>query len=348
MLAPSPPAPRPAPLPGALPLAVALLAVYGVCAAMSAQLEKFPEPRVVAAAISFDLTLTAGGLAWWLGVCRAGLPWLAVPATVALGATLAHWVPHAPERPVLAVAAAAELALAALLISRAPRLWRTVREHEMAGPIGALEAGLCGVGVPRRLASIVAGELGVLRLALGAPFRRFQRGDARLFSMRRTNYLAIAPLLGWLIVAETVAAHLLIARASELAAWLASASSAYALLWLTADWHAVRLHPIAVTADALWLRVGVRWHGEVPRTDVIAVRAVTSRPADALALHLLEPNLVIEFGRPVTVRGPFGLTRHGRLISLTIDEPERLAAALGHPFSEPPGAPPARPAAPAT
>ena len=77
-------------------LAVALVVVYGVCAALARSLAQLQAPSLVAAAIAIDLTLTAGALIWWLGVRRAGLPSIVVPIAVALGAAIATRIPYAP------------------------------------------------------------------------------------------------------------------------------------------------------------------------------------------------------------------------------------------------------------
>lgn len=309
-------------------LGAALLLVYGVCAVLAQLLTQLPSPSLVAAAIAIDLTLTAGALIWWLGVRRAGLPSIVVPIAVALGAAIATRVPYAPSSALAAAGIALEVSLLALALSRLPVIVRTARAARLHGPIGALEAGFTAARLPARFAAILASELGVVWLAFTGWARRARRADASLFSMRRTQWLLIAPLLGWLLIVETVAFHLLLARWSPLAAWLATASSIYLLLWLTADWHAIRLHPVAVQDGTLWIRLGVRWRGQVPLSAVRAVTQLSARPEHACNLALLEPSVLVELHQPMELRGPFGLRRHADRIALTIDEPERFAAAV--------------------
>lgn len=309
-------------------LAVALVVVYGVCAALARSLAQLQAPSLVAAAIAIDLTLTAGALIWWLGVRRAGLPSIVVPIAVALGAAIATRIPYAPTSALAAAGIALEVSILGVVVSRLPLILRTARAARLHGPIGALEVGFTTARLPARLAAILASEFGVLWLVLTGWARRAHRAEPALFSMRRTQWLLIAPILGWLLIVETVAFHLLLARWSHLAAWLATASSLYALLWLTADWHAVRLHPVTVQDGTLWIRLGVRWRGQVPLSAVRAVTQISSRPEHACDLALLEPSVLVELHQPMELRGPFGLRRHADRIALTIDEPERFAAAV--------------------
>ena len=87
------------------------------------------------------------------------------------------------------------------------------------------------------MAAIFASELAVVGLALTGWFRRPQRGA---MSMRSTGWLTIVGVIGFLMVVETVVLHVVLTMVwSPIAAWVATGSSAYMLLWLIGDAQAV-------------------------------------------------------------------------------------------------------------
>src|ERR1044071_6034509 len=75
----------------------ALAALYVVVFAVVGSAMFARAPRALALGATFDLTLSATLLVWWLGVRRGGLPWWFAVATLSWGVALARsHVPHAP------------------------------------------------------------------------------------------------------------------------------------------------------------------------------------------------------------------------------------------------------------
>lgn len=312
-------------------LAASLITVYGVCALMTSSLLRVPSRELVATAVSFDLTITASALTWWLGVRRGALPRWAPWAVLSLGLSLSTRLPHAPHS-LGRVLAAAGIALEALVITslalRLPKVVRAVRRERLAGPIGALEAGLREARLPAQLAAITAGELAVFFLVLTGWVRKPDKADRSLYSMRRSGWLGIAGVFAFLIAVESLAVHVALAQWSPLVAWIATASSMYALAWLVADCHAIRLYPVAVAEGALWLRLGLRWRARVPLELISSVETISEVPEGAAKLSLLEPTVLVTTTEPIELVGLLGVRRRADRIALTIDEPERFLAAL--------------------
>jgi hypothetical protein len=309
-----------------LACAAALVALYLAVFAVVGSAAFARAPDWIALAATFDLTVSATFLVWWLGVRRRVVPaWIAV-AVLSWGVAIARArVPHAPLRELAGLAAALEVITVGWLLLRIRRVVTTARAARDAGPIGAVEAGLIAARIPARVAQILASEIAVVVLAVTGWFRR--PPDAG-FAMRSTGWLLFAGVLGFLVVAETTAAHIGLAMWSPTVAWISTASSAYTLVWLVGDAQAIRLYPVAIVGDALRVTVGVRWRVTIPRADIASVTRTRTVPDGALSLALFEPTVLVTLRAPIEVRGLLGRRRVADRIALTIDDPDAFIAAV--------------------
>lgn len=306
---------------------VALGALYMVAFAILASGTFARAPEQIAFAVTLDLTVTATLIAWWFGVRKSQLSaWVAF-GVFAWGVVIGRlWVPHAPLQMLVAVGAMAELITVAFLILRVRRVVRTARRARDEGPIGSIEAGLLAARLPARVAAIFASELAAVGLALTGWFRRPQR-DA--MSMRSTGWLSFIGVIAFLLVVETIVVHVVLAMVwSPIAAWVATAGSAYMLLWLIGDAQAIRLHPVSVRGENLRVNVGVRWRAAIPLSSIASVTEIHAVPEGALNLALIEPTVLVTLREPVVVRGLLGRRRKADRLALTIDDPKAFAAAV--------------------
>jgi hypothetical protein len=234
-------------------------------------------------------------------------------------------VPHAPLGALVAIGGALEVVTMGWLLLRIRRVARAAWAARAEGPIGSIEAGLVAIRMPAQAAAILATELAVVGLALTGWFRRPRPGA---MAMRSTGWIPVAGLIGFLLIGETVATHLLIAMASPLAAWIATASSAYLLLWLIADTHMIRLHAVTITGATLRVRLGIRWRVAIPLAQIASVTEIRAVPEGAMSLALFEPTVLVTLRAPVVVHGLLGRRRHADRLALTIDDPRAFIAAM--------------------
>jgi hypothetical protein len=301
---------------------VALAAVYAAVFAVVRSPMFARAPEHLALAATFDLTVTATAVVWWLGVRRQAVRAWTLVVVLSLGVSLARrWLPHAPLGALVALGAGLEVLSVGWLLIRIRRVVRAARAARDLGPLGAIEHGLIAARFPARAAAILATELGVIFLAVSGWFRRPPAGA---LTMRGTGWLPFAGAIGFLVIGETVATHLLVAIASPIAAWIATASSAYFLLWIIADCHAIRLYPHAVVGATLHLRLGIRWRAAIPLADIESITSIHAVPDGALSLALFEPSVLVTLRAPADVRGLLGRRRRADRIALTIDDPARL------------------------
>lgn len=305
--------------------AAALAAVYAAVFAVVGSAAFVRAPDRIALAATFDLTVTATLVVWWLGVRRGALPWWFAVATLSWGVALARaHVPHAPLGALVMAGGALEVVTVGWLLVRIRRVIRGARAGRDAGPIAALEAGFVAARIPARVAAIFASEIGAFGLALTGWFRRPRPG----FTMRSTGWLLYAGVLCFLVVVETAAAHIALVMWSPTVAWISTISSIYALVWLAGDAHAIRLYPVAVTGDTLRVTIGVRWRAAIPLADIASVTETRSVPAGALSLALVEPTVLVTLRAPVEVIGLLGRRKRADRIALTIDDPRAFIAAV--------------------
>jgi hypothetical protein len=283
-------------------------------------------PDRIALGVTLDLTVTATLIVWWFGVRPKLLPGWAAVAVFSWGIAMARaWVPHAPLGALVAVGGVVEVVTAGWLVLRIRRVVRTARSARDLGPIGSIEAGLVAARIPARVATILATELAVVVLVVTGWFRRPRNPG---FAMRSTGWLLIAGVMGFLVIVETFAAHLALAMWSPVVAWVSTASSAYALLWLLGDAQAIRLYPVAIMGDTLRVTIGVRWRAAIPLSAIASVTESRTVPAGALDLALLEPTVLVTLRAPVVVQGLLGRKRRGDRLALTIDDPKAFIAAV--------------------
>src|SRR5215831_5557770 len=95
--------------PWSIACAAALAVIYAAVFAIVRSAAFVRAPDWIALAATFDLTVTAALVVWWLGVRRGALPWWFAVATLSWGVALARaHVPHAPLGALVAAGGALE------------------------------------------------------------------------------------------------------------------------------------------------------------------------------------------------------------------------------------------------
>ena len=308
----------------ALELGAVLVAIYLFALAFAI---RGITSQPIAIGLALDLTVTAAAATWWLGVRGGRLPGQAPFVVLGAGVLTARLLlPAEAARVAIGIGIGLEAIVLATIAARIPRLIRGLRRAAHLPALLRLAEGFESAGVPRWLAGILATEASMLGLALTGWIRRAPRHG---FTVHRTRCaIAIDVVIAGMIVLETIVTHLLLARVSPVAAWISTGCSAYALLWLVGDAHALRLGRVRIERDDLVIEVARRWAAVIPRRTIVAVRPATAVAGGAIDLAIEEPTVEIELSAPVTARGPFGRTRTGTRVALTIDDAAGFVAAL--------------------
>ena len=308
-------------------LAVVAVAVIWVAALAASQVGR-GKPAVAIAAV-VDLSVTAALALYVIAVRRGHLPRWTVLVTVTLGLAIGRLVlGHRAGGVVMTTAAAIELAMIGLTIvgaRRAVQRWRTTRG---APRLERVDAALRAVGMPGRVARVVATEITLLTFAVTgwrAPVR-----SATRFTVHRVNGWAMfAGVLVFLTVVETAVAHIAIAAfASPTAAWVVSALSSYGVIWLLGDLHALRHGGVVVTDDGLELALGVRWTGRIPWSAIASIERGTpgENEPGVVDASILGANVVVELRTPCELVGILGRRRIATRVALSIDDADAFTS----------------------
>lgn len=327
----------------ALGFAALALLVVGIERAVT-RLPLFGQHPHLPLAVTFDVLVGLPVLFYVLVVRRYHLPLGTLVAAVCTGLVLVHWlIPAAQQQPLQVlrfVPAVLELAMLALLAARARRL---VRAYRTAGAPGTRVLARARMAVAQEMGAaghFLLAEIDMLRFALlGWWARPDARAGAVAFSgHRESGFVAIVAVVGFALLIETAAVHLLAWHWSPAVANGLLLLDLYGLLLLLAHGHAVRLQPTLLTADEVILRVGFFWRVAVPRAALVAAEPLhgdllPDPETRNLAKPLFAaPNLLLTFAEPVALVGPYGIRRPARRLAIYLDQPRQFIAATGLPI----------------
>lgn len=296
-------------------------------------------PVLLSVAVAADLTLTAAAVAWLTLVRTRRIS----PASLVAVLSAGLWVAGA-LLPVERSAGLSRLARGALVgaellvllwIGRAAvRARRAVRAGGGDLPFEEVlrAAARRTVGRHRGVDALVT-EVSFVAMALlswrSAP--HVPAGATAYSVHRKSGAGAVLAALALASVGEAAGVHLLLAHWSPRAAWLATALSAWFVVWMVGDLRALELRPVLLQGSVLRVRIGLRWRAEVP---LVSIRALCAGPdpvhhrAALRASPLGAANLYLHLDGPAELEGVLGLRRRGDCIGLRVDDPAALRAAI--------------------
>jgi len=145
-----------------------------------------------------------------------------------------------------------------------------------------------------------------------------------------------------LVIAETIGLHFLLSDYHWLLPLCSFLLSLSSLVWLMDDYATLGRFVTTITADDIVLRVGRRAAATIPRKHLATAVSPSWRDLpDPLTGSLLnvtaptEPNILLTFHDPVTIRFLGGLQHATRTLALFVDTPDAFLAALRNPQDTP-------------
>jgi hypothetical protein len=297
------------------------------------------QPELLSAVASFDLTLGVT-LAYWLMVVRPGKAAVRslLPVFIASIVAAAITLP-AGHRDLLQylryAAIPLELAVFGLVFVGVRSANR--RLHAAGTQLDVPEriaAALTNGGVASHIAHVVATEMSIFWYALASWRRKpFVPDGARGFSYHRKNgYAGILYTLARMSLVEMIAIDFLIRVKHPHAANVVLAVDLFAAVWLLGFARAVQLRPILLSADKLFVRMGLQWSVEIDRVNIESVRVGRANlPAKGTPSYMRiapQPNSLITLKEPVVARGVYGMTKSVRQIGVAFDDLKGFEAAV--------------------
>lgn len=180
-----------------------------------------------------------------------------------------------------------------------------------------------------RLVSIVFTELSLFYYAFAGWFKTFKTNKPGVVFFtyhRKTGFTALSVVMIFVFIVEIVVLHLIVRIWSAPLAWVLTVLGIYAFLWFVGLIPAVRLQPIALDRDRIYIRTGLLWRVTVPLSNIAAVERVTSfdsKKGGHFRISVLGAvNFALDMKGPVIVTGPFGIQKEVRRIGIFIDDAE--------------------------
>lgn len=315
--------------------AFSLLFIYAVdiTAARSALFNA--KPHLLAVALLIDLALVVPLLYYYCIIRTGRLPLLTIAPVTMFGVLVASIVLPAEAtndlRNIKYLAALPELIIAVYAFSKAKGTLQIYRHTEVASGdfVERLRLSFQKSLGEYAFVEVVVSELAVLYYALFSWRAVAPAPPARTLHFsyhRKSNWASILAALLMIVAAEGFAVHFLIARWSNIAAWVLTASSVYGAVWLIGDYRAMCLRPIRIDEDALHIRLGLRWSARIPLCDIARVDSpgldfVPQKSSGYLRSTVIgEPELLISLKHENIADGLFGLKKRFRQVGVAPDE----------------------------
>jgi len=150
---------------------------------------------------------------------------------------------------------------------------------------------------------------------------------------KRSGWGTIVVCFVVLIAFESIGLHLFVQHWSVKAAWIFTALDLYGALWLIGDYHAMRLLPTLIRADAIELRQGMRLNATIARDNIASIETISTeaqwkRKGTVKVALLDEPRFLIRLREPVVAVGIAGIPCTIDAIAILPDDPAGFERAL--------------------
>lgn len=166
-------------------------------------------------------------------------------------------------------------------------------------------------------------------------WKRRKLAENEFSNHKESSSLALFFILIVIVAIEIVPIHILLAKWSEVAAWILTILSAYSGLQIFGFAKSLMKRPIAVENDRVLLRYGVMQEAEIPIEDIKKITLTTKefdKEENITRLSLLGEaeghNVLIETHNEQIVRGLFGIKKTFTKIALHVDKKGEFKAYL--------------------
>lgn len=165
---------------------------------------------------------------------------------------------------------------------------------------------------------------------------RGEKRDENTFSYHREKGVsALISVFIFMILAETIVLHFLVANWSSVAAWILTALSAYFVFQIFAHFKAVLLRPIKLGENEISIRCGIIGDAKIGYAKIEKIELVNQPfdgEKDALkitaAIKMIAPNVKITLRDAEVYNGFYGFEKKFAAIFLVIDEAEKFKFAI--------------------
>jgi hypothetical protein len=177
------------------------------------------------------------------------------------------------------------------------------------------------------MAPLVHAEIAILWMAIFTWVKPKLAPTERAFTSYGT-FAAVLVAIVTLSIVEVGILHLILARFSVTAAWVATAIGVLALVYIVGILKSLKYRPTVVSEHGIVARLGLLHDMSIPATsvaEVVQLAPGTPRPSEAANLAgITSPNVLIELSIPVLLTDRRGRQRDVRSVALQVDDPTGL------------------------
>lgn len=200
-----------------------------------------------------------------------------------------------------------ELFLAAMLLRKIPTLYQNYKQQKEINYFypPTMRTAMNKTFGEKKLIDIIVYDFSIFYYGFFSWKQKWvDRNHIRSFTIHiNSGYFGLFIMLVHAMVIEVIGVHFLIAHFwSPTAAWIFTALDLYALLWIIADYHAVRLSPIVIKDDKLYAQVGIRREIVVDLNTIKSIHSTITgkkeRTRENHSFAITLPNTFLRFHSP--------------------------------------------------
>lgn len=291
-------------------------------------------------AFPFDCMVVLPTLFYFLVIRRNGLSPLFVLPVMWAGGALATLFAQGSDTTLIATLAVAGLAVEATIAVR--EIIRIITEFRRAKAFSDevqdwFFAPLMKMTGNARLSKLASKELVMFYYTFFSWKRVAASSDTAFSYHKDSGYGAAIAGLMLAVPVETVVVHMLVAQWSDIAAWILTLSSVYAVFWLIADYRASVLRPFVFENDTLKIRSGMRFEADIPLASIASYEKEMPEIDKKKLINLGMMGIVngwLVFDAPIEVETVFGGKKEIEAIGVAVDDHARFSRMIGEAISE--------------
>ncbi|WP_298512261.1 hypothetical protein [uncultured Kordia sp.] len=282
--------------------------------------------------VSADLLLTIP-IVYFLLIRKTSIPKTTIVPIMIIGLLLGFYaLPEANQQYLQLFKAwflpVIEVGVASFIIYKVRKavLFHKAQENKFLDFFTALKT-TCAEILPKPVVIPFATEISIFYYGIFY-WKRRKLAKNEFSNHKESGSLALLFVLIFLIAIEIVPVHILLAKWSDVAAWILTILSAYSGLQIFGYAKSLMKRPIAIEENRLLLRYGIMQEAEIPLEDIKEI-TLSSKELDkeenivklALLGEMESHNVIIETNSEHTLRGLFGIQKTFTKIALHVDTP---------------------------
>ncbi|WP_262366017.1 beta-carotene 15,15'-monooxygenase [Bacillus sp. E214] len=185
---------------------------------------------------------------------------------------------------------------------------------------------------------MICSEMLVFYYAFASWNKKMKLSEKQYTLHQKSSYIAFQVMLIHAIVFETAAIHWWLHEKYFLLSMILLLLNLYSVILFVADIQAVRLNPLKITGDHMYISLGLMKRMEIKWTDIESIideqellkQKVTEKTIEFISRDLEEvyPDVILKLKHPIQATLILGIKKEYEQVAIRLDEPERFKVIL--------------------